>query len=83
MEIRAAKRESRRMLFGTIGLFALNQTNKRAKRLISPEDRSDKGVFYARKWLFGASGMPLPLYKRDRGVPEKAADAAVLKGCGR
>ena len=37
--------------------------------LISPEDRSDKGVFHARKWLFGASGMTLPLYKRDRGVP--------------
>ena len=33
-------------------------------------------MHHARKWLFGASGMTLPLYKRDGGVPEKAGDAA-------
>ena len=33
-------------------------------------------MHHAEKRLPGASGMPLPLYKRDRGVPEKTGDAA-------
>ena len=28
-------------------------------------------MHHARERLLGASGMPLPLYKRDRGVPGK------------
>ena len=33
-------------------------------------------MHHAGKLLHGALGLPLPLYKRDRGVPEKAGDAA-------
>ena len=82
LKIRAKDVNHAKMLFGTCGLYALNRTNAR-KCSFPAEDRSDKGVHHARKWLFGASGMTLPLYKRDRGVPEKAGDAADLKGCGR
>ena len=35
-----------------------------------------KACITLEKRLLGASGMPLPLYKRVRGVPEKAGDAA-------
>ena len=33
-------------------------------------------MHHAEKRLPGASGMPLPLYKRDGGVPERTGDAA-------
>ena len=42
--------------------------------LISSEDRSDKACF-TQKMALWHSGMTLPLYKRDRGVPEKTGDA--------
>ena len=33
-------------------------------------------MHHAGKLLHGTSGMPLPLYKRDGGVPERTGDAA-------